>query len=44
MEIQANYPQKGQQIRNSDSAYWKKGDSVNYFCISGSKDFYFKTE
>ena len=44
MEIQANYPQKGQQIRNYDSAYWKKGDSVNNFFISGSKDDYFNTE
>ena len=28
---------------NEDDAYSKKGDSLNYFCIGGAKE-YFKAE
>ena len=38
MEIQGNYPKSGQEIKNNDGPYWKKGDKMNYFCIAGGNN------
>ena len=38
MEIQGDYPKKGQEIKNKDTAYGKKGDKIDYLYISGGND------
>ena len=42
MEIQGDYPQKIESIKNNDSPFWKNGDKINYFFIVGGNDDYFK--
>ena len=41
MEIHEGYPGKTQEIMDNDYVYWKKGDKLNYSCVSGAENKYF---
>ena len=44
MEIHEGYPGKTQEIMDNDYVYWKKGDKLNYSCVSGAENKYFEAE
>ena len=42
MKIHEGYPRKIKEIIGKNYVYSKKGDKLNYFCISGAEDRYFE--
>ena len=42
MEIESDYPEKIQELKQDDASWWNAGEQLESFCIAGGKDEYFR--